>query len=175
MSLQHKKKIRYCWITITSFFCVLISDAIFFSRPVFSQITSNVSSGNNVRTSVSLSNTMGVYNTIDVSPNVEVINEASLVIKPGSTIQDSFGDAQGALSGNIVVTPGSANVNLSGLSAKNNYIIDQGTNFSSTMRSLPGTNHGKAVGSTSVGMRHDMTLTIDQTTSSFSQSFSQSF
>ena len=118
---------------------------------------------------------MGVYNTIDVSPNVEVINEASLVIKPGSTIQDSFGDAQGALSGNIVVTPGSANVNLSGLSAKNNYIIDQGTNFSSTMRSLPGTNHGKAVGSTSVGMRHDMTLTIDQTTSSFSQSFSQSF
>ena len=175
MFFEYKKKIKCSWIISTSVFCVLISDAIFFSRPVLSQITSNISSGNNVRTSVSLSNTMGVYNTIDVSPNVEVINEASLVIKPGSTIQDSFGDAQGALSGNIVVTPGSANVNLSGLSAKNNYIIDQGTSFSSTMRSLPGTNHGKAVGNTSVGMRHDMTLTIDQTTSSFSQSFSQSF
>ena len=70
MFFEYKKKIKYSWIISTSVFCVLTADAIFFSRPILSQITSNISSGNNVRTSVSLSNTMGVYNTIDVSPNV---------------------------------------------------------------------------------------------------------
>jgi len=140
--------------------------------------------GNTARTQITLSNTMGVYTQLDTSPNVQTNLQSNLVIEPGSTIQDSFGQSdQGALSGSISITPTSANIDIKGLTTKNNYIVGPGTEFSSDMKSLHGSDctgacsqyNGQTRGNAGVGMIHNMTLTIDQTTSSFTNSFSQNF
>ena len=152
--------------------------------PVYPQITSNIGTGNSARTQISLSNTMGVYTQVDTSPNVQTNLRASLNIEPGSTIQDSFGQGdQGALSGTISITPTSANIDIKGLTTQNNYIIGPGTGFSSDMKTLHGNDctgacaqhNGQTRGNAGVGMIHNMSLTVDQTTSSFSNSFSQNF
>ena len=152
--------------------------------PAYSQITSNVGTGTTARTQITLSNTMGVYTQLDTSPNVQSSLQSNLNIEPGSTIQDSFGQGdQGALKGTISVTPTSANIDITGLKTQNNYIIGPGTEFSSTMKSLHGADctgacaqyDGQTRGSSGVGMVHNMSLTVDQTTSSFSNSFSQNF
>ena len=62
-----------------------------------------------------------------------------------------------------------------GLKAKNNYIIGEGTFFSSTMKTKDEENTTAIKGDASAGMYHDMTLKIDQTVSSFTSSFSQNF
>lgn len=152
--------------------------------PSHSQITSNIGSGTTARTQITLSNTMGVYTQLDSSPNVQANLNSNLNIEPGSTIQDSFGQGdQGALKGTIRVTPTSANIDITGLTTKNNYIVGPGTNFSSEMKTLHGNDctgacaqySGQTRGNSGVGMVHNMSLTVDQTTSSFSNSFSQNF
>ncbi len=150
----------------------------------YAQIISNVGTGNTARTQITLSNTMGVYTQLDTSPNVQSTLQSNLNIEPGSTIQDSFGQGdQGALSGTISITPTSANIDIKGLTTKNNYIVGPGTGFSSEMKTLHGNDctgacaqySGQTRGNAGVGMIHNMSLTIDQTTSSFSNSFSQNF
>lgn len=162
----------------------ILFSALSTGRSGHAQITSNMGSGTSARTQITLSNSMGVYTQLDTSPNVQTNLQSTLNVEPGSTIQDSFGQGdQGALSGTIVVTPTSANVDIKGLSAKNNYIIGPGTGFSSEMKSLHGNDctgacaqyNGQTRGNAGVGMIHNMSLTVDQTTSSFSNSFSQNF
>lgn len=154
--------------------------------PSYSQVRTSIDSGSKSRTSVSLSNTMGVYTNLETTPNVEGSVNANLVIAPGSTIQDSFGGAQpgaSSITGAVVVTPNSANIDLTGLAAQNNYIVGAGTAFSSNLQTINGaectgacaSHQGSSVGKASTGMSHSMSLTIDQTNSSFSNSFSQNF
>ena len=154
------------------------------TNPVYAQIISNLSGGNSQRTQITLSNTMGVYTNLDASPNVSTTLSSNLNIEPGSTIQDSFGGGdQGALKGTISITPTSSNIDITGLTTQNNYIIGPGTGFSSEMKSLHGAEcsgscasyNGQTRGNAGVGMVHNMSLTVDQTTTSFSNSFSQSF
>lgn len=150
----------------------------------YAQIVSNLSGGNSQRTQITLSNTMGVYTNLDSSPNVSTTLNASLNIEPGSTIQDSFGGGdQGDLKGTISITPTSSNIDITGLTTRNNYIIGPGTGFSSEVKTLHGSDctdscasyNGQTRGNAGVGMIHNMSLTVDQTTTSFSNSFSQRF
>ena len=148
-----------------------------FSFPSYSQVRTSLDSGSRSRTSISLSNTMGVYTNLETTPNVQGSVDATLVIAPGSTIQDSFGGAipgASSINGAVVVTPNSANINLQGLAAQNNYIVGSGTQFTSSLKTIDGM-AGSRVGKASTGMSHSMSLTIDQTNSSFSNSFSQNF
>jgi hypothetical protein len=148
------------------------------------QVTSNMGSGTSARTQITLSNTMGVYTQLDASPNVQTSVSANLNIESGSTIQDSFGQGdQGALKGTISITPTSSNIDIQGLSTKNNYIVGAGTQFGSETKTLHGNDcsgacaqyTGPTRGNVGVGMIHNMSLTVDQSTSSFSNSFSQNF
>ena len=148
-----------------------------FSFPSYSQVRTSLDSGSRSRTSISLSNTMGVYTNLETTPNVQGSVDANLVIEPGSTIQDSFGGAipgASSITGAVVVTPNSANIDLQGLAAQNNYIVGSGTQFSSSLKTIDGM-PGSSVGKASTGMSHSMTLTIDQSNSSFANSFSQNF
>jgi len=176
-----KSRSQNCHISAT---LLVLFVVIFSETPGHSQVTSNMGTGNTARTQITLSNTMGVYTQLDTSPNVQSSLKSNLNIEPGSTVQDSFGQGdQGALRGTISITPTSANIDIQGLSAKNNYIIGPGTGFSSEMKSLHGNDcsgacaqyNGQTRGNSGVGMIHNMSLTVDQTTSSFSNSFSQNF
>ena len=176
-----RSRSQCCHISAT---LLALFGVLFAEIPVHGQVTSNMGTGNTARTQITLSNTMGVYTQLDTSPNVQSSLQSNLNIEPGSTVQDSFGQGdQGALSGTISITPTSANIDIKGLSAKNNYIIGPGTEFSSEMKSLHGNDctgacaqyNGQTRGNSGVGMIHNMSLTVDQTTSSFSNSFSQNY
>ena len=140
--------------------------------------TNSIQTGSTNSFKVSLSNTIGVTTSADSTDNLEVENQAVLVLEPGSSIQDSFGEGDEAgenVTASFDISPNGSNVGITGLQAKNNYIIGEGTYFSSTMKTKDEKNTTAVKGDASAGLYHDMTLKIDQTTSSFSSSFSQNF
>ena len=119
---------------------------------------------------------MGVSTSADVTENLEVNNQANLVLAPGSTIQDEIGDENQSVTGDFVITPTGSSLDIKGLQAKNNYIIDEGTYFFSEMKTVDDPNPEIATnGNASSNLVHSMTITIDQTNSSFTSSFSESF
>ena len=147
----------------------------FFQSPCFSEAAS-IQTGSSQRLSISLSNTMGVSTSADVTENLEVINQANLVIEPGSTIQEEVGDETLSVTGDFVVTPTGSSLDIQGLQAKNNYIIGDGTYFFSEMKTIDDPNPEIATnGNASSNLVHSLTITIDQTNSSFTSSFSESF
>ena len=156
---------------------IFLSGYIFFQFPITNAQTSNsIQTGSTNSLRVSLSNTIGVTTTSNSSDNVEVENIAILELRPGSKIQDNFGgDDTEAENMNVSfdVTPTGSSVGISGLKSQNEYIIDRGE-FSSSMISKEG-NTDPIQGTAKAGLYHDMTLQIDQTTSSFNSAFSQNF
>jgi len=145
----------------------------------YSQTTNSIQTGSTNSLKVSLSNTIGVTTTANTSDNVKVENQAVLILEPGSTIQDSFGEGETEaenMSVSFDISPTGSNVGISGLKAKNNYIIGEGTFFSSSMKTKGDIENDQPVkGSASAGMYHDMSLKVDQVSSSFTSSFSQNF
>jgi len=150
------------------------------------QSTNQVSSGTSQRTTVNFSNTFGLYTQLNTTPNVSGSVNAVLNVEPGSTIKSDFGGVSNELKQNVTVTPTSSSVSIEGMKSVNEYRIAPGTTFSSDMKTLSASDcaaspactkyaDGPAVGSSGSGMQHVMTLTIDQTTSTFSNSFSQNF
>ena len=147
----------------------------FFQYPSFSE-TGSIQTGSSQRLSITLSNTMGVSTSADVTENLEVNNQANLVLAPGSTIQDEIGDETQSVTGDLVVTPTGASLDIQGLQSKNNYIIGEGTYFFSEMSTIDNPNPEIATnGTASSNLVHSMTITVDQTNSSFTSSFSQAF
>jgi len=147
----------------------------FIQSPSFSEAAS-IQTGSSQRLSITLSNTMGVSTSADVTENLEVNNQANLVIEPGSTIQEEVGDETLSVTGDFVVTPTGSSLDIQGLQAKNNYIIGEGTYFFSEMNTVDDPNPEIATtGNASSNLVHSMTITIDQTNSSFTSSFSESF
>ena len=146
--------------------------------PFLSAQTNSIQTGSTNSLRVSLSNTIGVSTTANITDNLEVENQAVLILDPGSTIQDSFGegDEEGqAVTAVFEVGPNGSSAGITGLQANNNYIIGEGTFFSSTMKTKDEDNSTPVNGDASAILIHDMTLKIDQTNSSFTQSFSQNF
>ena len=143
--------------------------------PCIAQTRNTLSTGSSNRLSISLTNTMGVTTSADAASNVEIDNEAILILDPESEIQDNFNSNGEGLSGDFVVSPNGASYNITGLQAKNNYIIGDGSYFKSTMKSNVTDPEKPIRGEAFAGLTHNMTLTVDQTNSSFTQAFSQDF
>ena len=141
----------------------------------FAQTQNTFSTGSTNRLSISLTNTMGVTTSADAASNVDIDNEAVLFLDPDSEIQDNFNSDGGGLSGDFVVSPDGASFDVTGLQAKNNYIIGDGSYFKSTMKSNVTDPEKPIRGEAFAGLTHNMTLTVDQTNSSFTQAFSQDF
>ena len=146
-------------------------------------LTSNAQTNNSLQTGstnslkISLSNTIGVTTTANTTDNLIVDNEAVLILKDNSKIQDNFGEGDTEaenMSVSFDVSPNGSNVGISGLRASNEFIIDEGTRFSSSMVSKED-NTELIKGTATAGMYHDMTLQVDQTNSSFTSAFSQNF
>jgi len=147
----------------------------FIQSPSFSQ-TDSIQTGSSQKLSITVSNTMGVSTSADVTENLEVNNQANLVIAPGSTITDDIGDDSQSVTGDFIVTPTGASLDIQGIQTKNNYILGEGTYFFSEMKTIDNPNPEIATsGNASSNLVHSLTITVDQTNSSFTSSFSQSF
>jgi len=152
---------------------MVISSIINF--PVLSN-TNNIQTGNSQRLSITVSNTMGVSTSADVTENLEVNNQANLVIEPGSNIQEEIGGDEQSVTGDFVISPNGASMDISGINTKNNYIIGEGTYFFSEMKTVDDPDPEiETIGNASSNLIHNLSITVDQTNSSFTQSFSNSF
>ena len=144
--------------------------------PMFSNTSNSIQTGNSQRLSITISNTMGVSTSADVTENLEVNNQANLVIEPGSTIQEEVGGDDQSVTGDFVVSPTAASMNISGLNAKNNYVIGEDTYFFSEMTTVDDPDPDiETRGNASSNLIHSLSITVDQTNSAFTQSFSSSF
>jgi len=161
------------------FFTLLLVNGIFilFESNLNAQ-TNSIQTGSTNSLKVTLSNTIGVTTTANATDNLEIENQASLVLEPGSTIQDTFGESDegaGNMAASFDISPNGSSADIKGLQAQNNYIIGEDSYFSSTMKTKDEENTTAIKGDASAGLYHDMTLKIDQTVSSFTSSFSQNF
>ena len=147
-----------------------------FANQILADGQESFSSGSSNKMKITLSNTMQVTTSANTTSNMVVDNEGALFIEPGSTIQDSFGDETGKITGELIVTPTGSNFELSGISAQNNYIIGEGTYFKSSMKSIENPDPDiPLTGNASSGITHNMILDVEQVNSSFTSSFSSRF
>ena len=157
------------FIFISSTFCLFANQTLANSQESFS-------SGNSNKMKITLSNTMQVTTSANTTSNMVVDNEGALFIEPGSTIQDSFGDETGNITGELIVTPTGSNFEINGISAQNNYIIGEGTYFKSSMKSIENPDPDiPLTGNASSGITHNMVMDVEQVNSTFTTSFSSSF
>ena len=157
-------------------FIFLTSIFNYVEKPVLADGQESFSSGSSNKMKITLSNTMQVTTSANVSSNMVVDNEGALFIEPGSTIQDSFGDETGKITGELIVTPTGSNFELNGISAQNNYIIGEGTYFKSSLKSIDNPDPDiPLTGNSSAGITHNMVMDVEQVNSTFTTSFSSSF
>ncbi len=174
--LFHYKQLKIR--SVCHFFPLIFLPIIFFSnnKLVFAEGQESFSSGSSNKMKITLSNTMQVTTSANTTSNMIVDNEGTLVIEPGSTIQDSYGDETGKITGELIITPTGSNFELNGISATNNYIIGEGTYFKSSLKSIENPDPDiPLTGNSSSGITHNMVMDVEQVNSTFTTSFSSSF
>ena len=158
-------------------YCTAIFLIPLFQLPSFSE-TANIQTGSSQRFSITLSNTMGVSTSANVTDNLSVTNEANLELLDGSIIEEQVGDDTASVTGNLGVTSEGASLDIQGLKAYNKYLIGDESFFYSKMETVADELRDPTIatqGNASSNLAHSMTIVIDQTNSSFTSSFSQSF
>jgi len=146
---------------------------ILFDLPVLSQATPgmrDISKGSSTQNifSYRIQSTYGTNTSAQVSGNMTADTEAVLRLKSGSKLTNKAGDSSGNSSAVFVATPTGANVNLSGLTGENLFLIDDGTYFRSALKSIdnPSNPTLTSSGTASATAIHTMTISIEQSTNS---------
>ena len=125
---------------------------------------------------ISITNSFGVRNTIDTNSNVRTRNSATVNLRPGSYIDDAFGDSQGNANANFTVTPSGGNMSINGIQSRNVFLFGEGTQFTSDMESIENPDSSKPIKGTASSMAvHDLNIKVQQQQSAFTSSFSQNF
>ena len=154
---------------INRFALILLFGMFFLDTPKsHSQLLqrSQTSSGSSSVFSYSITSSYGVSTSAEATPNLSVDTEANLVLKEDSVITNRAGAIGGNTGAVITTTPNSTNVNLSGIEANNNFLLDEGTSFRAALETseLDG---NPAKGTASASAFHTLTLTITNNNTSF--------
>jgi hypothetical protein len=141
-----------------------------------SQTTTNTNAGSKNTFSYTVQSTYGVTTSANASANFKVENEAILKLKAGSFVTNKFGNDQDQANAVFTATPTGGNVDLQGISAKNLLLIDDGTYFHSTMKSVDNPDPTQSMQASATAQAvHTSTIQVESGQSTFSQSFSTSF
>ena len=162
---------RFAKLALVSFF-------FFLGSPSIGQVTSstNTNSGSKNTFNFTIQSTYGVSTSANASPNFKVENEAILKLKSGSFVTNRFGNEDDSVSATFIATPTGANVNLEGIAAKNLLLIDDGTYFKSTLKSVDNPDPTLPMQATaSATATHTSTIYIEKGESSFTQSLTSNF
>ena len=135
---------------------------------------SNTNWGSNRVFSYSITTTYGVNTSVQASPNVKTKAEAVLNLKEDSVVTNTAGDIGGNTSAVIVTTPGGTTANLSGITANNEFYIDNGTSFHASAESdePDGEPQNANVSATA---SHTLTLTITNNETAFYNTLRENF
>lgn len=132
------------------------------------------SSGSKTVFSYAITSTYGVSTAADATPNLIVDTEAVLNLKEGTVITNRAGNIGGNTSAVIQATPNGTNVNLQGIEADNNYLIDNGTSFKASLKTSD-IDGAPSKGSASATASHSLTLTVTNNSTSFINSIRENF
>lgn len=127
----------------------------------------STNSGSSSVFSYSITSTYGVNTSADATANLIVDTEAILNLKEDSYITNKAGAIGGETSAVITTTPNGSTVSLSGISADNKYLIDQGTSFKAALKTRGDGDGEPSKGSAQASASHTMTLAVTNNQSSF--------
>ena len=109
-----------------------------------------------------------------MSPNVKTKAEAVLNLKEDSVVTNTAGDIGGNTSAVIVTTPGGTTANLSGITANNEFYIDNGTSFHASAETDE-QNGEPQNANVSATASHTLTLTITNNEQAFYNTLRENF
>lgn len=134
----------------------------------------NTSKGSRSTFSYSIQSTYGVTTSTEATPNLIVDAEAILNLKDGTIITNKAGTIGGDTGAVITTTPNGTDVQLSGITADNQFLIDDGTSFKSSIRTgeLDGTDQK---GSASASASHSLVVTVTNNNTSFINALRENF
>lgn len=147
------------------------------------QVTNtNINSTTKNTFSFVVQSTYGVSTSANASPNFIVDNEAILKLKSGSFVTNKFGDEAENASVVWTATPTGSNVgsavDINGITSKNLLLIDDGTYFRSSLKSVDPDKQDPNLSmqaTASALATHTSSLMIERGESTLIQSFSNSF
>lgn len=146
---------------------------IFADLPVLSQATPgmrDISKGSSTQNifSYRIQTTYGTNTSAQVTGNMTADTEAVLKLKSGTKLTNKAGDSSGNSSAVFVATPTGANVNLSGITGENLFLIDDGTYFRSALKTVDSPTNPALTssGTASATAIHTMTISIEKTSNS---------
>lgn len=154
---------RYCLLIVT-----FLGFACSNSHECYAQVLerTQTSSGSSSVFSYSITSSYGVSTSADATPNLLVSTEANLVLKEDSVITNKAGNIGGNTSAVIQNTPNGSNIDLQGIEANNEFVLDEGTSFRASLETseLDG---NPSKGQANASAYHTLTLTVTNNNSSF--------
>ena len=148
-------------------------------NPVYSQIAGierRFGSSNSNTFSYQIESTIGTKTSATVSGNILAETDAILNLKTGSKISNKIGDDSGNASAVFIATPNGANVDLSGITGENLFMIEDGTSFKSSLRMKDNINSNvQSIGEASSFAVQNTRVTVQKTNSTLINSFQQAF
>ena len=164
--IQLKFSYIYCFIT-------------FLGLPCYSQIAGierRFGSSNSNIFSYEIQSTIGTRTSATVTGNLLAETDAVLNLRTGSKITNKIGDDSGNASAVFVATPNGANVDLTGITGENLFMIEDGTQFKSKLMMRDDIqSNTPSTGEASSFAVQNTKVTVTKTNSSFINSFQQSF
>ena len=149
------------------------------SNPVYSQIAGierRFGTSNTNTFSYQIESTIGTRTSATVSGNILAETDAILNLKTGSKISNKIGDENGNASAVFIATPNGANVDLSGITGENLFMIEDGTQFKSSLRMKENFNENiQSIGEASSFAVQNTRVIVQKTNSSLINSFQQAF
>ncbi len=149
------------------------------SNPVYSQIAGierRFGSSNSNTFSYQIESTIGTRTSATVSGNILAETDAILNLRSGSKISNKIGDDSGNASAVFIATPNGANVDLSGITGENLFIIEDGTSFKSSLKMKDEIQSNiQSIGEASSFAVQNTRVTVQKTNSTLINSFQQAF
>lgn len=148
-------------------------------NPIYSQIAGierRFGTSNSNTFSYQIESTIGTKTSATVSGNILAETDAILNLKTGSKISNKIGDDSGNASAVFIATPNGANVDLSGITGENLFMIEDGTSFKSSLRMKDNINSNvQSIGEASSFAVQNTRVTVQKTNSTLINSFQQAF
>lgn len=124
--------------------------------------------------SYSISSSYGVNTSANATPNLIVNTEAVLNLQKDSYLTNKAGNIGGSTGAVFTASPNGSNVQLTGITADNKFLIDDGTSFKTSIES--GTPDGNMqVGNASSTATHTMTLLVTLSNTAFATTIRENF
>ena len=136
----------------------------------------NKGSGNQNRFSYRIETTYGTTTSAQVSGNMMAETEAILKLKAGTKITNKMGDDNGNASAVFIATPNGGNVDLKGITGENMFLVDDGTTFRSSLKTIDNLDPNvSSTGTASATATHATSVIVEKGSTTYENYYEQTF